>query len=212
MRSWSSILGTALASLVLVVVPAGAQTTADVAVVDSAFQPSEVEVEAGGTVTWTQTGNLPHSVTADDGSFDSHPDCGSDCMGQGDTFQHTFSEPGTYAYHCKIHGGPGGVGMAGTVVVTAAAAPDEEPAPEPTADEPAAEPTSAPTEAPADESGGTAGDTAGDDEVLEVTEDAEEAGTLPETGAPTAALLVLALLAVAGGTVAARRPSDRTRD
>ncbi|MBW3620507.1 MAG: hypothetical protein KY461_09695 [Actinobacteria bacterium] len=103
-----------------------AQATADVAVVDSAFQPRDVTVDAGGTVTWTQTGSLPHSVTADDGSFDSHPDCGDgDCMGPGDTFPHTFEDAGTYAYHCRVHGAPGGVGMAGTVTVTAAAA--EEP-------------------------------------------------------------------------------------
>lgn len=72
-------------------------------------------------MTWTQTGSLPHSVTADDGSFDSHPDCASgDCMQNGDTFSQSFSEPGEYAYYCRVHGGPGGVGMSGTVVVTAA--------------------------------------------------------------------------------------------
>lgn len=105
-------------------VGATAQEGADVDVVDVAFEPTEVSIEAGGTVTWTQSGDLPHTVTADDGSFDSHPDCsgGSDCMASGDTFSQSFDEPGTYAYYCRIHGGPGGTGMAGTITVTAAGA------------------------------------------------------------------------------------------
>lgn len=112
------------AALLLTTTGATAQEAADVEVVDVAFEPSDVTIEAGGTVTWTQTGSLPHTVTADDGSFDSHPDCsgGSDCMASGDTFSQTFDEPGTYAYYCRIHGGPGGTGMAGTVTVTAAGA------------------------------------------------------------------------------------------
>jgi plastocyanin len=35
----------------------------------------------------------------------------------GDTFSFTFAAPGTYSYYCQIHGGPGGQGMAGTVVI-----------------------------------------------------------------------------------------------
>ena len=57
--------------------------------------------------------NAPNDiVTADDGSFD------SGLFGQGETFSHTFSTPGTYPYYCIPHGGPGGAGMAGVVVVT----------------------------------------------------------------------------------------------
>lgn len=52
-----------------------------------------------------------HSVTADDGSFDSGVLC------KGDTFQHVFGFPGTYGYHCTLHGGRGGVGMSGKVTV-----------------------------------------------------------------------------------------------
>src|SRR6185503_9902587 len=33
------------------------------------------------------------------------------------TFTHVFSTPGNFAYHCSVHGFPGG-GMAGTVVVS----------------------------------------------------------------------------------------------
>src|SRR5687768_8704241 len=43
----------------------------EVQVVDFAFEPAAVTVPAGTTVTWTNTGSRPHTVTADDGSFDS---------------------------------------------------------------------------------------------------------------------------------------------
>jgi plastocyanin len=91
---------------------AGQASSATVQVVDNAFQPKQVEMDAGGTVVWQQTGELPHTVTADDGSFDSGE------MGQGDTFSHTFPAPGTYPYYCEFHGAPGGQGMSGVVVVS----------------------------------------------------------------------------------------------
>ena len=99
--------------------PARAETA--VALQRSRFEPAQVSVPAGETVVWTNNDSVGHTVTADDGSFDSHPSCGSiggACMTKGQTFQFTFSQPGTVAYHCRIHGGPGGKGMAGTVTVT----------------------------------------------------------------------------------------------
>jgi plastocyanin len=47
--------------------------TASVSVVDFAFEPATLEVPVGTTVTWTNNGSRPHTVTADDGSFDSGP-------------------------------------------------------------------------------------------------------------------------------------------
>lgn len=92
-----------------------------VEVVDSLFQPPELTVAAGTEVVWTQTGVSPHTVTADDGSFDSHEDCtGADpavCLGQGGTFKHAFTKPGRVPYYCKVHGGRGGIGMAGVIIV-----------------------------------------------------------------------------------------------
>jgi plastocyanin len=32
-------------------------------------------------------------------------------------YRFTFTTAGTYRYHCAVHGGPGGVGMSGTVIV-----------------------------------------------------------------------------------------------
>jgi plastocyanin len=83
----------------------------EVTIVDSSFQQREITINTGTTVEWTQTGSLPHSVTADDGAFD------SGTLQNGDTFQHTFDEPGRYPYHCEFHGAEGGTGMAGVIVV-----------------------------------------------------------------------------------------------
>ena len=48
-------------------------------------------------MTWTNNGPSVHTVTADDGSFDS----GNISVGK--TFSHTFQTAGTFAYHCTIH-------------------------------------------------------------------------------------------------------------
>jgi plastocyanin len=89
-----------------------AQSGPTVTIVDNAYQPREVEVSPGTTVVWEQVGELPHTVTADDGSFDSGE------MGQGDTYSRDFPQSGTFPYYCRFHGGSGGAGMAGVVVVS----------------------------------------------------------------------------------------------
>jgi len=62
-----------------------------------AFAPTRIEVNAGGTVEWTNHDQLPHTVTADDGSWDSGP------IAPDGTWRHTFDKPGTYAFHCTPH-------------------------------------------------------------------------------------------------------------
>lgn len=102
-------------------VPAHADP-AEVVLQNNQFVPRQVTVGAGETVVWThRDGSLPHTVTADDRSFDSHPACsaatGVGCMRQGDTYRHVFGRPGKFPYYCKVHGGPGGQGMSGVVIV-----------------------------------------------------------------------------------------------
>jgi LPXTG-motif cell wall-anchored protein len=85
------------------------------------FNPSAVTIHVGDTVTWQHdSSSTMHSVTADDGSFDSSPNCPPTCLGANSSFSHTFNTAGTFRYYCKIHGGPGGAGMSGTVTVLAA--------------------------------------------------------------------------------------------
>ena len=77
------------------------------------FSPQTITVDAGQPVCWTWTGML-HNVRADDGSFTSGPAADSA------NFQRTFNTPGTYGYHCQVHGNATS-GMRGVVVVRGAA-------------------------------------------------------------------------------------------
>ncbi|MFN8473202.1 MAG: plastocyanin/azurin family copper-binding protein [Anaerolineae bacterium] len=70
------------------------------------YTPNNLVIHVGDTVTWTNTGAQQHTVTADDGSFD------SGLFGNGGTYSHTFTTAGTYAYHCTPH-----PWMKGTVTV-----------------------------------------------------------------------------------------------
>ena len=77
---------------------------------DNFFAPSSITIGVGETVTWSNVGQVIHTVTANDGSFDS----GDLDPGQG--FSHTFTQSGTFAYYCVPHQF---VGMKGTVTVAA---------------------------------------------------------------------------------------------
>ncbi len=83
----------------------------NVSMVGMTFSPSTITIAAGDTVAWTNNSTLQHTVTADDGSFD------SGTINMGSTYSHTFVTPGAYRYYCRFHGAPGGVGMSGTIVV-----------------------------------------------------------------------------------------------
>jgi plastocyanin len=72
------------------------------------FAPVEMHVAPGATVLWTNSSTLQHTVTAEDGSFDS---AGLD---PGDTFTQVFAAPGTYPYFCVPHKS---IGMTGVIVV-----------------------------------------------------------------------------------------------
>jgi plastocyanin len=72
-----------------------------------AFAPVTLTVKAGGTVTWTNRDEEPHTVVASDASFRSPG------MGTGATYSHTFPTAGKFDYVCSIH-----PMMRGTVVVT----------------------------------------------------------------------------------------------
>lgn len=75
------------------------------------FSPKIDTVAVGSTVTWTNKDAVTHTATADaSGGFDSGD------MAGGATFSHTFSQAGTYSYHCKYHGSAGS-GMYGVIVV-----------------------------------------------------------------------------------------------
>ncbi len=77
--------------------PSVVPTSASVTIKDFEFGPATVTVTVGGTVTWTNNGPSTHTVTADDGSFNSGD------LTVGKTFSQTFNTAGTFSYHCSIH-------------------------------------------------------------------------------------------------------------
>lgn len=150
-RTALAIIAAALVGAVLAL-PAAADDV-QVAVQDNEFVPKSVEISVGDTVVWSHQGSRPHTVTADDGSWDSNPDCPSNiasCMVAGQSYERQFDQAGTFPYYCKLHGSAGGGGMAGVVVVKAAQT--SPPPPPPTTAPPATDPpaTTAPpaTQAP----------------------------------------------------------------
>jgi plastocyanin len=71
--------------------------TVSARVEDFSFQPARLEVRPGATVVWSNQGQVIHTVTAEDGSFDSGE------IDPGAQGRITFSRPGTYRYHCTPH-------------------------------------------------------------------------------------------------------------
>ncbi len=71
------------------------------------FNPPEVTIAAGDTVTWTNNDTVGHDVTGD--SFSSGDPGG---LQNGDTFKFTFKNAGTFDYVCTVH-----PGMEGSVTV-----------------------------------------------------------------------------------------------
>ena len=76
----------------------------------TAYSPNPVTVAVGTTVTWTNMTVAPHTVTSDDGTFDSG--AANPIRAQGGTFSFKFMKAGTFAYHCQFH-----TYMKGTIVV-----------------------------------------------------------------------------------------------
>lgn len=87
-------------------------TTYAVSIRDNYFSPNSITIPVGGSVTWTNLGNMAHTVTADNGFFDSGN------LNLSNTFSRVFNTAGTYYYYCIFHGAAGNVGMAGVIYVT----------------------------------------------------------------------------------------------
>ena len=83
-----------------------AAETAEVSISQMQFTPARVVVRKGAKVTWMQKDQMPHNVTASNGSF------GSETLTGGGSFTKTFDEAGTYSYYCGLH-----PSMRGEVVV-----------------------------------------------------------------------------------------------
>ena len=67
------------------------------------FNPDEITISAGETVTWVWKESVLHNVMSKDGD---ELDSGNHDSGE---YEHTFEEPGTYEYVCTLHAGMDGV-------------------------------------------------------------------------------------------------------
>jgi len=87
--------------------PAAARN-AKVVIDNFKFQPKELTVARGTTVTWINQDDAPHTATSrnDPPKFDSR------ALDTGERFSFTFTGAGTYRYYCKVH-----THMSGVVIV-----------------------------------------------------------------------------------------------
>jgi hypothetical protein len=84
-----------------ITIPIGASTLGT-----RAFNPDELDVAAGTTVTWTNSDSIAHTSTSDANGWD------SGAVAPQGHFSVAFPNAGTFHYHCAIH-----PGMIGTVIV-----------------------------------------------------------------------------------------------
>ncbi len=71
-----------------------------------AFNPMEITIQAGESVTWTNQDIVPHTATSGNpGDTVLGPIFRSSFLGQGGTFTHTFEDAGEFVYFCEVHPG-----------------------------------------------------------------------------------------------------------
>jgi plastocyanin len=124
-RTWRLVLACGLLLVAVAAISPALAADVGVSIVGKSFQPAQIVVAQGTTVTWTVTQSIgePHTVTskktdtqAQGAAFDSSTtDPGlSKLKDNGGTFQFTFKDAGTFDYMCTVH-----PEMTGTVVVLA---------------------------------------------------------------------------------------------
>ena len=113
-RRWPVVIavaGLALAIWWLALAGSARAASPAVSIAGFAFQPGQLGVVVGDTVTWTNNDGTSHSATADGGAFD------TGVLAGGASGSFTFTTAGTFTYHCKIH-----ARMTGTITVLDAVA------------------------------------------------------------------------------------------
>jgi amicyanin len=76
-----------------------ARSPVSASIANFVFEPKELIVTVGTTVTWVNTDDVPHTVT----STASPPLFSSQALDTNDTFSFVFQTAGTYDYFCKLH-------------------------------------------------------------------------------------------------------------
>lgn len=92
----------------------------NIAISDNSYDRTDVTVTAGDTVIWKNNGQNPHTVTEDSGRWT------SGTLSSSQSFAFTFTQAGTYEYHCLFH-----PEMKGKIKVLAQTNPTPTPIPSP---------------------------------------------------------------------------------
>jgi plastocyanin len=93
--AFASALGLAIAAAFMPVRRARAEDT-EVHIDNFTFEPKEIRVKVGTTVTWKNRDDIPHTVVSA-GKFRSKT------MDTDDSFAFTFTAAGDYKYFCSLH-------------------------------------------------------------------------------------------------------------
>ena len=139
-------------------------------------------VNVGDTVTWHNSGQAPHTATANDGSFD------TGTVNSGGSASHTFNSPGTFSYICTIH-----PNMKGTVRVLSASG------------------SGGGGDNSSSSSSGTSSSSTSESSAVASPDAAGDAGTLPMTGLDAGALALAGLLLLAAGLLVRRADREKPR-
>ena len=118
---WRLAFAGSLLLIAAAAVPPALGADVGVSLVDREFEPPTLTIAQGDTVTWTVTKTVgePHSVTSgklNEPNAGTLFDSGTDSLANdGQSFKHTFPDPGTFDYFCRIHPAT----MTGQVIVLA---------------------------------------------------------------------------------------------
>lgn len=98
-----SIAGAGLAMLVTVFIFASCGDGVTIVIEDLSFEPSEVTIKAGETVTWKNEDRRSHQIMSGAPPIMTD-DFVSPNLASGDSWSHTFEEPGEYPFHSMTGG------------------------------------------------------------------------------------------------------------
>ncbi len=68
-----------------------------VTISEYAYEPAEVTIKAGESVTWTNEDSVKHNAASDESAFE------GPLLSEGESYTFTFEVPGRYPYHCTPH-------------------------------------------------------------------------------------------------------------
>ena len=107
MRSNFLVLGVIIILGAVAVSGCTSQSTNTITIQNSSFNPSMLTITVGTTVTWINKANGTMDVTSDSGLFSSGN------LTNGQSFNYTFNNTGTFPYHSSIN-----PSMTGQIIVS----------------------------------------------------------------------------------------------